>query len=136
MSLKSSDLLPIGLWRASKHQEIQRRFPFTRSRSRWLPFGPLWTEIDRLRLYHALTPFREVGELAVASEVILAAAKRCNARSPEAVVRLLLALRYLGPERRSEAYRDPEAWLDSLGSLSMASVATALAQAVHEQRAA
>jgi len=126
------DLNPIGLWRASKHMEIARLFPFTRRRSRWLPFGAGWTDVDRLRLHHALTPFRESGQLADVSRLILAAAKRWNSKSLPAVERLLVALRYLDSAKRSEAYGDPEAWLARLGSLTAAS-AVALAQAATEK---
>lgn len=131
-SMKPGELNPIGLWRASKHLEIARLFPFTRRRSRWLSFGHTWTDVDRLRIYHALTPFRESGELAEASRVILVASKRWNARSPRAIERLLVALRYLDSAKRIEAYGDPEAWLARLGSLTAAS-ALALAQAATER---
>jgi hypothetical protein len=67
--------------------------------------------------------------------VLLVAAKRWNARSPGAVERLLVALRYLDPAKRAEAYRDPEAWLDRLARLHPGSVA-ALAQLALENRAA
>jgi hypothetical protein len=120
MSGPVSELDPFGLCRISKHQHMLERFPFTRSH--WtdrLTLGPRWTEKERLRLYHALAPFRDLGELDGICAVILAASQRRRGRCPFALERLLVGLRYLERPDRDEIYRDPAAWLDRLRRLSV-----------------
>jgi len=99
------------------------RFPFMRARwSRWLPFAPRWTEKERLRTYHALAPFRELGELDGACSVVLTASQRRKGRSPLVLERLLVGLRYLEAAERASVYRDPAAWLERVGRLTAAAV--------------
>jgi hypothetical protein len=122
------DLDHFGLCRISKNQHMLERFPFMRARrSRWLPFGPRWTEKERLRIYHALAPFRELGELDGACAVILTASQRRRGRAPSALERLLVGLRYLEAAERSAVYRDPPAWLERVGRLTAAAARCARA---------
>ena len=120
MSRPVGELDQFGLCRISKHQHMLERFPFTRSH--WtdrLTLGPRWTEKERLRLYHALAPFRDLGELEGVCAVILSASQRRRGRCPFALERLLVGLRYLEPPERAEIYRDPAAWLERLRRLSV-----------------
>jgi hypothetical protein len=120
MSGPGGELDQFGLCRVSKHQHMLERFPFTRPRwSDWLTLAPRWNERERLRLYHALAPFRDLGELDGVCAVILAASRRRRGRCPFALERLLVGLRYLEPSQRAEIYRDPTAWLERLRRLSV-----------------
>jgi hypothetical protein len=117
------ELDQLGLCRASKHQHMLKRFPFMRARwPRWLPFAPRWTERERLRIFHALAPFRELGELDGACLVILTASQRRRGRAPLVLERLLVGLRYLDTAERSSIYSDPQAWLERVGRLTPAAV--------------
>jgi hypothetical protein len=119
----------LGLCRVSKHQHMLERFPFMRARwSRWLPFGSHWTEKERLQIYHALAPFRELGELDGACSVILTASQRRRGRAPLALQRLLVGLRYLDAAERKSVYRDPPAWLERVGRLTATAVRCARAR--------
>jgi hypothetical protein len=119
MKRDPDDLNAIGLWRLTKHRQIVELFPFMLGGGpRWLPFGRRWTDTDRLRIYHALAPFRELGEVEGVCEVILAASKRRGGRDPYAIEHLLVGLRYLDPADRHAAYRDPEEWLARVGRLT------------------
>ena len=121
MDAAGGGLDELGLCRMSKHQHMLERFPFMRAGwSRWLPFGPRWTEKERLRIYHALAPFRELGELDGACSVILTASQRRRGRAPLTLERLLVGLRYLEAAERSSVYRDPPAWLERVGRLTAA----------------
>src|SRR5262245_1516856 len=124
MGAQNGELSEFGLGRISKREEILALFPFMRERwPSWLPFGRLWTERDRLAIYHALAPFREHGELSGARSVILAAARRRRGRDRLVIDRLLVGLRYLDAEEREAAYRDPEAWLARVDRLATAASA-------------
>ena len=118
MSRAGVDRNQLGLWRISKHQELVEIFPFMRERRpSWLPLGHRWTERDRLRIYHALAPFRDLGEIEEVCTVILAASRSRRGRAPFTIDCLLVGLRYLDAAERIEAYRDPGAWLARVGRL-------------------
>ena len=128
MSGSDLELDQFGLGRLSKHQHMLDRFPFTRPHwAAWLRLDRRWTEHDRLRLYHALAPYRELGEVDGARAVILAASRQRRGRSPDALERLLVGLRYLDTAKRSSVYRDPQAWLECVGRLTAAGVRCARA---------
>ena len=128
MDSMGGELDQLGLCRVSKHQHILERFPFMRECwLPWLRFGPRWTEKERLRIYHALAPFRELGELDGACSVILAASQRRRGRAPLVLERLLVGLRYLDTAKRSSVYRDPQAWIERVGRLTTTGVRRARA---------
>jgi hypothetical protein len=107
---------PIHLWRSAKQSETLARFPFLQE-SRWQRwFGRTYPRVGAdpaLRIHHALTPFRQMGEVDGASEVIAAAARRDPGIGPTAIERLLVDLRYCPEDERRRAYRDPELWLEA-----------------------
>lgn len=118
------DLTAIGLWRVSKHQQIVELFPFMLQEGPRWPFKRRWTDADRLRIYHALAPFRELGEVADVCSVILAASKHRSGRNPRVIEHLLVGVRYLDPADRRAAYRNPEEWLARVGRLTPESTRT------------
>jgi hypothetical protein len=105
---------PIDLWRSRKQNETLSRFPFLQE-SRWRRwFGrsyPRAGSDPALRIHHALTPFRQMGEAEGACDVIAAAARRDPRIGPAAIELLLVDLRYCPDPERSRAYEDPESWL-------------------------
>jgi hypothetical protein len=107
---------PIEFWRSAKQSETLARFPFLQEPRwrRWLGLArPRVASDPVLRIHHALTPFRQMGEVDGASAVIAAAARRHPRIDPGAIERLLVELRYCPEPERSGAYVDPEAWLDA-----------------------
>jgi len=97
--------------------------------------APRWSERERLRLYHALAPFRDLGELDGVCAVILAASRRRRGRCPFALERLLVGLRYLEPGERAEIYRNPAAWLERLRRLPVRKALAAHAASVRVREA-
>jgi hypothetical protein len=107
---------PIEFWRSAKQNETLARFPFLQEPRwrRWLGRArPRVASDPVLRIHHALTPFRQMGEVDGASDVIAAFARRTPRVDPATIERLLVDLRYCPASERSGAYADPDAWLDA-----------------------